>query len=99
MVTARFVVVASPNVFSPVQVLLFARRVEEAAVMVMSPVPSKLTPFMFLPVSSAVAVPAFPDMSPVMMFEKVLLPENVLLSARSVVEAVSSVSHPNIPPE
>ena len=46
----------------PVHVLVLASNVEEAAVMVMSAVPLKEVPLMFLAVSSAVAVPALPVM-------------------------------------
>jgi hypothetical protein len=47
-----------------------------------SPAP-QLVPFP----ESAVAVPAFPDMEPVMRLENVLFPENVLALERSVEEA------------
>ena len=73
--------------FVPEKVLLFARRVEEAAVIVMSPEPLKEVPLMFLAVWRIVALPAFPLTAPVMIFEKVLLPEKVLLSERSEDEA------------
>ena len=47
---------------SPLKVLVLARRVEEAALIVMSPEPLKETPLMFLAVSNSVAVPALPPM-------------------------------------
>ena len=75
----------------PEKVLAFARSVEEAAVMVMLPVPSKETPLMVRGVWRAVAVPALPLMDPVMVEEKVLLPEKVLELARSVEEAAVMV--------
>ena len=45
--------------------------VEPAAVIVMSPVPLKATPLIFLEAASAVAVAAFPLISPVMVDENV----------------------------
>jgi len=75
------------NVFVPENVLLFASSVDDAAVIVMSAVPLKETPLMFRAVWSAVAVPALPEMEPVMSEEKVLEPEKVFASARSVEEA------------
>ena len=48
------------KVLLPEKVLLFESNVDEAAVMVISPVPSKRVLLMFLPVSSAVAVEALP---------------------------------------
>ena len=58
--------------------LLFA--IEPASmVLVTVPVSVVYTPF--------VTVPAFPEIEPVMVCEKVFAPENVLLLARSVVEA------------
>ena len=50
------------NVFVPLQVLLLARRVEEAAVTVMFPEPSKEVPFIVTGEASFVAVPALPPM-------------------------------------
>ncbi len=73
-VIAKLVEVALAKTFPPVKVLVFARSVEDAAVMVMSAVPLKPTLLMFLDVWSAVAVPAFPEMEPVMVFAKMLLP-------------------------
>ena len=52
----------------PVKELLLARRVEEAAVMVMLPEPSKATPLMFLGVARTVAEPAKPEIEPVTVF-------------------------------
>ena len=82
-------VVMSPplNVCNPVQIFIFESSVEEAAKIVMSAVPLKETPLMFLAVWSCVAEPAFPEMEPVIVFEKVCEPEKVLLSAKSVEEA------------
>ena len=73
----------------PVKVLLLARSVEDAAVIVMSPVPLKETPLMRRPAWSAVAVPALPLTEPVIVEEKVLEPLKVLLSERSVEEAAT----------
>jgi hypothetical protein len=56
------VVEALLNWLRPLQVLLLARRVDEAAVTVMSAVPLKDTPLMERAVWSWVAVPAFPPM-------------------------------------
>jgi hypothetical protein len=53
------------KMLAPVKVLLLAKRVEEAAVIVMSDVPSKRVPLMFLPVWRAVAVEALPVTFPV----------------------------------
>ena len=64
---------------------------DEAAVRVMLAVPSKETPLMVREVCSAVAVPALPDTDPVMSEVKVLAPENLLASARSVVDATVMV--------
>ena len=49
----------------PLNVLLFAKSVEEAAVTVMLEVPSKVTPLMVRPVWRAVAVEALPTSEPV----------------------------------
>ena len=56
--------VISSKMLEPLKVLLLARRVEEAAVIVMSPVPSNDVPLISLAVSSAVAVSALPVTSP-----------------------------------
>ena len=53
------------KMLAPVKVLLLASKVDEAAVIVMSPVPSKETLLMFLAVSRAVAVRALPVTEPV----------------------------------
>jgi len=53
------------KMLAPVKVLLLASKVEEAAVIVMSPVPSKEASLIFLAVSSAVAVLALPVTEPV----------------------------------
>jgi hypothetical protein len=63
------------------------RSVDDAAVMVMLAVPSKETPLIVRAVWSAVAVPALPEMEPVMVWVKVFAPENLFASPRSVVEA------------
>ena len=75
------------NLLVPEKVLVSARSVEEAALIVMLPVPSKVTPLMVRPVCSAVAVPALPETEPVMSEVKTLVPEKVLAFARSVEEA------------
>ena len=49
----------------PLNVLLFASKVEDAAVITMFPVPSKVTPLMVRPVWRAVAVEALPVSEPV----------------------------------
>ena len=54
------------------------RRVEEAAKMVIGPVPSKSTPLMARAVWSLVAEPAFPEIEPVMVVRKVFAPVKVL---------------------
>src|SRR3990167_7296784 len=54
----RSVVEALENVLSPVNVLLFARSVEEAAVMVIFAEPSKEVPLMLRAVARTVAAPA-----------------------------------------
>ncbi len=78
---------AFPNVFSAEKVFASLKSVEEAAVTVMFAVPSKETPLIWRAVWSAVAVPAFPEMEPVIVEEKVFDPEKVFASARSVEEA------------
>jgi len=72
------------KVLSPENELVSESRVEEAAVIVMFAVPSKETPLIVLAVSRAVAVPALPEIEPVIVLEKVLLPEKVLLSTNRV---------------
>lgn len=52
------------KVLLPEKVLLLARSVEEAAVMVMSAEPLKAVPLMFLEVCRMVAVPALPEIEP-----------------------------------
>jgi hypothetical protein len=59
-------------------VLLFARRVDEAASTVMFAVPSNETPLMVRGVWSAVAVPALPETEPEMVLVKVCVPAKVL---------------------
>jgi hypothetical protein len=68
----------------PLKVLLFARSVEEAAKIVMSPVPLKETPLMRRPVWSAVAVPAFPPMESVEVLSAVTFPVAPVLLPRIV---------------
>ena len=53
------------KMLAPVKVLLLESKVEEAAVIVMSPVPLKEVPLIFLAVSRAVAVRALPVTEPV----------------------------------
>lgn len=65
---------AFPNTSSPVNVLLFARSVEEAAKMVMSVEPSKATPLMFFVAASLVAVPALPPIDTVVVDVHVGMP-------------------------
>ena len=79
-----FVKVVFWKLFVPEKVLLFASKVEDAAVIVMFAVPSKETPLIVRGVWSAVAVPAFPEMEPVMVEEKVFTPLKVFASLRSV---------------
>ncbi len=78
----------------PVHQLLLARIVEEAAVIVMSAVPLNETLLMLRAFWSAVAVPAFPLIEPVIVFENVLVPEKVLSLARSVDDAAVTVTDP-----
>jgi hypothetical protein len=82
------------KVLLPEKVLLFESKVEEAAVMVMFAVPSKEVPLMVLGVCKALAVPALPEILPVMVLEKVLLPEKVLLFESKVEEAAVMVMLP-----
>ena len=55
------------KVLLPEKVLLLASKVEEAAVIVMSPEPLKEVPLMFRAVWRIVAVPAFPEIEPVIV--------------------------------
>lgn len=71
---------------SPEKVLLSANAVEDAALIVIAAVPSKLTPLIALGVASWVALAASPAKVEE-MFEKMFTPENVLLSPRRVEEA------------
>ena len=57
-------VMVEEKVLEPLKVLSLARRVEEAAVMVMLPVPSKETPLMVRAFCNAVAVEALPVSAP-----------------------------------
>lgn len=64
-----------------------AKMVEDAAVMTMLPVPSKETPLIVRAVWSLVAVPALPEMEPVIKFVNVSFPEKPLLSESKVDDA------------
>jgi hypothetical protein len=76
------------KVLVPLKVLLFARSVDEAAVMVMSCEPLKAVPLMFLEVWRRVAVPAFPVIEPVMVLATVRAPKLAAAAKRLVLEAV-----------
>ena len=81
----------APKVWRPVQLLVSASSVEDAALMVMLDEPLNETPLMVRAVWRIVAVPALPETDPVMVDEKMLDPEKVLLLARSVEEAALMV--------
>ena len=81
VVEKRLVVVALVKVLLPVKELLLVRSVVEEMVMLV--VPSKVTPLIVRAVASLVALVEVP----MMVWVKVLEPEKVLLSARSVEEA------------
>jgi hypothetical protein len=85
--------------FTPVNEFESVRRVEEAAVMVIGAEPSKFTPLMARVVASLVAVPAFPEIEPVIAWVKVLLPVNEFESPRSVEDAAfaTSAEHVTVP--
>ncbi len=93
-VPVAFVKVTFWKLLVPEKVLVSERSVDDAAVMVMLAVPSKEVPLMVRGVWSAVAVPAFPAMEPVMVEEKVLEPEKVFASARSVDDAAVTMIEP-----
>jgi hypothetical protein len=76
------------KVLVPLKVLLLARRVEEAAVIVIFPVPSNEVPFIVRALRSAVAVPAFPVIEPVMVLATVRAPKLAAAAKRLVLEAV-----------
>ena len=76
------------KMLAPVKVLLSARRVEEAALMVISPVPSKETPLMRRAVCNAVAVEALPVKLPKIPPEAVKTPV-IVEEAEMVEEAVA----------
>lgn len=78
---------APEKTFDPEKRLESERSVEEAAVIVMLPVPSKETPLMRRALWRAAAVPALPETDPDMTEEKVLLPEKRLESESKVVDA------------
>ena len=100
--TVRAVVDALPlNFWRPEKVLASPRSVEDAAVIVMSAVPLKEVPLMVRAFWSAVAVPALPEMEPVIRELKVFDPEKVLASERSVEDAApaSEVRYPFVLPQ
>ena len=72
---------AELKTFAPEKVLLFASKVEEAAVIVMLPVPSKETLLMVRAVWSAVAVEALPVRAPCIPPEAVRTPVTVVEAA------------------
>ena len=76
------------KVFEPEKVFEFARSVEEAAVMVMFEVPSKLTPLMVRPVWSAVAVEALPVRLPMRPLTALSWPPMVVEPVVEMFEAV-----------
>jgi hypothetical protein len=80
-------VIRDEKTLFPLNALLSDRSVEEAAVIVMFDPPLNETPLMVRGVWRRDAVPAFPETEPVIRDEKMLFPEKVLLSARSVVDA------------
>jgi hypothetical protein len=84
-------VIKELKILLPEKVLLFASRVLEAAVIVMFCEPSNAVPLMLRGVARVLAVPALPEILPVMVVEKVLVPEKVLLSAKRVEEAALAV--------
>lgn len=71
-------VIVCENVLFPEKRFESVRRVEEAAVMMMFPVPSKETPLMVRALCNALAVPALPETEPVIVCEKTFEPVNVL---------------------
>ncbi len=101
-VVVAFAATMFPKVLVPVKVLVSPRSVDDAAFTVILLVPSNATPLMFRAVSSAVAVPAFPEISPVMVWLKVLFPVKVLslyvfaivveASAKCVAEVVENAA-------
>lgn len=91
------VVVAPVSFSAPENVLLSPKRVELAAVIVIEPLPSNATLFIFCGVCNLVAVPALPVMFPTIVWMKVSRPANTLLSESSVEEAAVIV--PELPSE
>jgi hypothetical protein len=83
------------KVLAPVKALLSASKVVEATTILA--VPSKEIPLIVRAVCNFVAVPALPEMEPVMVLVKVLFPVKALLSARRVEEAAVRVEQPNWP--
>ena len=79
------------KVLLPVKVLLSESAEDDAALIVISDVPLNDTPLIFLAFCSAVAVPAFPEIEPVIVAEKMLAPLHVLLLTRSVEDAAVTV--------
>jgi len=86
LVVVAFVAVALPRIVPPEKVLVSLRSVDEAAVIVILAVPLNEVPLIVRAFCRAVAVPAFPEILPVIRLEKVLFPLNVLLSPRRVVD-------------
>ena len=83
-------VMVDEKVLLPEKVLLLARSVEEAAVMVMSCEPSKAVPLMFLGVVRVFAVlaeAAEPEIDPVMVFTAVRLVKRAIEEKMLVVVA------------
>lgn len=74
-----------------------ASKVDDAAVIVMLAVPLKEVPLIVRAFCKAVAVPALPVILPAIGLLNVLLPLNVLLSAKRVVEALEIAAQPNLP--
>ena len=68
---------ALENLSVPENVLLSARAVELAALTVMAAVPSKFTPLIARGVANWVAVPALPEILPVMRLVNVCVPAQV----------------------
>ena len=95
-------VIRDEKVFDPLKVFAFASSVEEAAVMVMFAVPSKVTPLMVRPVCNAVAVEALPVKVPMMPLTALSCPPMVVDAevVRLVTLATASVVAPvtfNVP--
>lgn len=74
------------NVLRALKLFVSASKVDDAAFRVILAVPLNDTPLIVRAFWRAVAVPALPVILPVIGFEKVLVPLNVLLSPKRVVE-------------